>query len=54
MDGWKDKLHEIIIIHIKYIIFKCPNCRYKITLPKGNGIICVKCPKCRIEFTKKT
>lgn len=54
MNIWKEKLREIIVMHIKYVIFKCPNCGYKITAPKGNGTICIKCPKCRIEFSKKT
>lgn len=35
-------------------IFKCPNCRQKIRVPKHRGKICIRCPKCRIEFVKKT
>lgn len=35
-------------------IFKCPNCRQKIRVPKGKGKICIRCPKCRIEFIKRT
>lgn len=35
-------------------IFKCPNCRQRIRVPKKKGRICIKCPKCRIEFIRKT
>lgn len=34
-------------------IFKCPQCRQKIRVPKGHGKIAIRCPKCATEFIKK-
>lgn len=37
-----------------HCIFKCPNCKQKIRVPRNKGRISIKCPQCRIEFIKKT
>lgn len=37
-----------------YRIFKCPNCKQKIRIPKGKGKIEISCPKCHTKFIKKT
>ncbi len=35
-------------------VFKCPNCKQGLRVPKGRGKICITCTKCKHEFIKKS
>ena len=37
-----------------YRLYKCPQCRQAVRVPRGRGKICITCPKCQTEFIKKS
>ncbi|MCC8024502.1 MAG: hypothetical protein LIP16_04265 [Clostridium sp.] len=38
----------------KYRIFKCPDCKQKVRIPKGHGKVSIHCPKCGTDFIRKS
>ncbi|MCR5768807.1 MAG: hypothetical protein K6G45_10005 [Lachnospiraceae bacterium] len=38
----------------KYKVFKCPECRQKLRVPRAMGRIKIVCRRCRFEFVRKT
>lgn len=38
----------------EYKIFKCPNCKQKLRVPRGKGKIKISCRKCGTEFIKRS
>jgi len=35
-------------------IYRCPDCRQKIRVPRGRGKIEIRCPKCGAKFIRKS
>ncbi|MBM7869896.1 DNA-directed RNA polymerase subunit RPC12/RpoP [Clostridium pascui] len=35
-------------------IFKCPNCKLKLRVPKGKGKVTITCSRCKTKFSKRT
>ena len=52
--NWLDKKKRELAQRKVYHIYKCPNCRQKIRVPKGRGRIAITCRKCGTEFVKKS
>ena len=46
----KNKIED----HKKYKYFKCPHCKQKLRVPRGQGKIEVHCPKCDTRFDKRS
>ncbi len=38
----------------EHIYFKCTNCKSRLRVPRGRGLITVTCPRCKHRFDKKS
>ena len=50
---WSRKKSEMQQLKTQHI-YKCPNCKQKIRVPRGRGKIAIRCRKCGTEFVKKS
>ena len=46
---YKGKIYDA-----EYKVFKCPECKQKLRVPRGKGRIQITCKRCGNEFIKKT
>lgn len=51
--NWSKKKSELMQLKTHHI-YKCPNCKQKIRVPRGRGKIAIRCKKCGTEFVKKS
>ena len=51
---WFGKIQRRMAESKTHRVFKCPDCKAELRLPKGKGKIVITCPKCRHEFMRKT
>ncbi len=50
---WGKKKREMGQLR-QYHIYRCPDCRQKIRVPRGRGRIAITCRRCGKEFIKKS
>ena len=52
--NWINGQRKIFAQRKTHHIYKCPNCKQKIRVPKGRGKIEIRCRKCGTKFIKKS
>lgn len=52
--GWFQSKKREFAQRKDFHIYKCPNCKQKLRVPRGRGKIAIRCRKCGTEFIKKS
>lgn len=54
---WKQKIRQTpqtVAVRRTHHIYKCPQCKQKVRVPRGKGRIEISCPRCRTKFIKRS
>ena len=54
LTGWFTGQKQSMERNKGYRIYKCPQCRQKVRVPKGKGKISIHCPKCSNDFIRRS
>ncbi|WP_178626022.1 hypothetical protein [Frisingicoccus sp.] len=54
LTGWFTGKKQSMERNKGYRIYKCPQCRQKVRVPKGKGKISIHCPKCSNDFIRRS
>lgn len=54
---WKQKIKktpQTVAVRRAHHIYKCPQCKQKVRVPRGKGRIEISCPRCQTKFIKRS